>query len=383
MFEGESSGGVVSGEAVASSGKAVVSSGEEVASDETSFPRVVVGVSSGADSVCLITLLTRLAGKLKISPVLFHVNHGIRGEEADRDEEFAANLAEKLGIPCERVKIDVPAYASANGLGDEEAGRILRYEAMQAACEKYGAGVAAVAHNADDNAETVIFNMLRGSSLKGIAGMKAVTDLVVLPKPGEKDPEESKAGEESLEKTEFGAKNLERKNSVRLVRPLLTTYRADIEAYLKELGISWCTDSTNLETDYSRNYIRHNIMPEFESLRPRAKEHINRLAGDVAGLLEFADALAEAEYKKRYKDGVLSLEGWKDVPEYLRMQLCYRYICDVTGHKKDISFVHASDVLKITTLGSGKMIDVPYGYRIKKTRTGLTAGKKEQYEQNQ
>lgn len=194
------------------------------------FPRgsiVMCGLSGGADSVCLTVCLKMLSERLGIGVEAIHVNHCIRGEESDRDEQFCRELCRKLGIKLSVFTCDVPAYAKEHALSLEDAARTLRYDAFRQCSE---GKLIATAHNANDNLETAIFNLARGSGLKGIAGIPPVRD--------------------------------------NIVRPLLAVTRAEIENFLSEHGFDYVTDSTNLSDDYTRNKIRHKIIPLLEELNP-------------------------------------------------------------------------------------------------------------------
>lgn len=181
---------------------------------------VVCGLSGGADSVCLMLVLTELSDKLGISVEALHVNHCLRGSESDSDEKFCRELCEKLKIPFQSERCDVKKYAEENSLSDEEAARILRYRIFAKNSENKKI---ATAHNADDNLETVILNLARGSALKGLAGIPPVRN--------------------------------------NIIRPLLVVERMEIEAFLSLKNQNFVTDSTNLSDDYTRNKIRHKIIP--------------------------------------------------------------------------------------------------------------------------
>lgn len=193
------------------------------------FPKdckVLCGLSGGADSVSLLLSLLELRDKLGISEVLaVHVNHCLRGEESDRDEDYCRQLCRGLSVDFRAVSCDVSGYAEKNGISTEESARILRYGIF----EKYSdSHIIATAHNANDNLETVIHNLTRGSALKGICGIPPIRG--------------------------------------NIVRPLLTVSREEIEIFLKNKNISFVTDSTNLSDDYTRNKIRHNVLPVLENI---------------------------------------------------------------------------------------------------------------------
>lgn len=216
---------------------------------------VVVGLSGGPDSVFLLYALHTLQPRMGFTLWAVHVHHGIRGAEADRDEAFSEKLCAKLEIPFQAVHVAAPAYAAQHGLSLEEAARILRYEALEAARQQLGqtrAAWIAVAHHLDDQAETVLHNLVRGAGLRGLAGME------------------------------------NRRNHV--IRPLLSIKREDILKWLKQYDIPYVTDSTNADPHYTRNRIRSTVLPELREINPEASAHI----AHSAALLREADAYFHA-----------------------------------------------------------------------------------------
>ncbi|MDE6539854.1 MAG: tRNA lysidine(34) synthetase TilS [Ruminococcus sp.] len=188
---------------------------------------VICGLSGGADSVCLLVVLYRISRKIGFSVKALHVNHCLRGDESNRDENFCRKLCRELNIPFKAVSCNVTAFAEENGLSIEESARKLRYEIFSE--NSVGAKIA-TAHNANDNLETVIFNLVRGSALKGLSGIPPVRD--------------------------------------NIIRPLLVVSRAEIEEYLRNIGQNYVTDSTNLSDDYTRNKIRHQVLPVLCGINP-------------------------------------------------------------------------------------------------------------------
>lgn len=187
---------------------------------------VICGLSGGADSVCMLVSLRELKEKLKISRIsALHVNHCIRGEESRRDEEFCRKICEDFGVDFISVHCNVPKYCAEKKISEEEAARILRYQIFEE--NSYGK-ILATAHNADDNLETVIHNLTRGTALKGLCGIPPVRG--------------------------------------NIVRPLLGVSREEIEEFLIKRNIEFVTDSTNLSDDYTRNKIRHNVLPVLKEI---------------------------------------------------------------------------------------------------------------------
>ena len=322
---------------------------------------VLAAVSGGADSVCLLLLLNGLAAELGIRVFAFHMNHGIRGEEADRDEQFVEELCKQLGIPLTVMHEKVETYAEKHGLSGEEAGRILRYRHLEEIAESYQCAKIAVAHHEDDDAETVLLNLFRGSGLAGLSGIRPVRG--------------------------------------KIIRPLLCVSRKEIEEYLKGQGFSWCEDSTNRENDYTRNKIRNELLPWVkENINSRAVEHIlavSELAAqaDVYFEMEAERILEESCSKRREEakqptsqnageaDGKESGTGqdskvaenemkmytkistklFDAQPEILKTYIIRRMVLDAAGKAKDITERHIRAVMKLTGPGGGHTANLPYG----------------------
>ena len=203
---------------------------------------IVAGVSGGADSVCLLFVLKELQKTVNFRLEAVHVEHGIRGKESVADAKFVETLCKTAGIPFHLYSCDVPAYALKQKLSLEEAARKLRYLAFEEVSKKSGANKIAVAHNENDQAETILWNLVRGSGLKGLGGMKAVNG--------------------------------------NLIRPLLGSSRNEIEAYLREQKQEWRTDASNLEAVYTRNKLRNKVLPLLtEELNFQAVRHIAAAGG--------------------------------------------------------------------------------------------------------
>lgn len=213
---------------------------------------VLCAVSGGADSVCLLDLVRRLGD---VTVLCAHFDHCLRGAESARDAAFVEALCKEWGIPFFLGRGDVPAHAAENGMSLETAARELRYAFLERAAKEQGADVIATAHNLNDNAETILFRMARGTGLRGLAGIPA------------------------------------RRGSI--VRPLLKTPRCDIEEYLAARNIPHVEDSTNAETDAARNRIRLDVLPALESIHPGAAAGIARMSETLAEDEAFLTSLAE------------------------------------------------------------------------------------------
>ena len=222
--------------------------------------RVLCACSGGADSVCLLHLLCTMEG---VSVACAHFNHRLRGAESDRDEAFVKAFCAELGIPCVVGSGDVAAFAAERGLGIEEAAREMRYAFLERTAAERDCGAIATAHNADDNAETVLMNLIRGSGLKGLCGIPPVRG--------------------------------------RIIRPLLRLRRRDISAYLDENGLDHMEDSSNAGDDYARNRIRHRVLPLLQAENSAAVENIcaavESLREDEAYLSAQAEQFIESTFQ--------------------------------------------------------------------------------------
>lgn len=297
---------------------------------------VVIGLSGGADSVCLFSVLSRMAADMGFKLYAVHVHHGIRGGEADRDRDFCRRLCEKFNINLTEYEYDVPQYAGEHGLSSEEAGRLLRYKAFDETADRLGNAVIAVAHHMNDLAETVIFNMCRGSGIRGIRG--------IMPVRG------------------------------RIIRPLLCCTREEIEAYLGRHGMDYCEDSTNAGTDYARNRIRHKVIPYLcENINLRAVENIAALADNAAKAEEYLNKTAKARYENIVKEtagGVLITE-LDNEDEYIAGRVVRLVIERMTGSLKDIGESHINSVLALLDGQSGKKVSIKNGLVAERNTDGV------------
>lgn len=292
---------------------------------------IILGVSGGADSVCLLHVLLELKDELNFTIEVCHVEHGIRGEESREDAAFTRNLCRKLKVPFNEFSVDVPGYSKETGLGDEEAARILRYGIFNERAEKTN-GKVALAHHMDDNAETVLFQMLRGSGIKGLSGMQPVRDIYI--------------------------------------RPLLCVRRSMIEEYLESIGQDYCIDSTNKDTNYSRNLIRLSVIPDLLSINSKAIEHINKSALMLSEVDDYLLSQTDKEAKRiiSYKDDVVKIDADKlnNLPKVMAGEILLRGMEKIAGRRKDLTSAHVAAVMELAQNQSGKKIDLPYeitGYK--------------------
>jgi len=299
---------------------------------------VVMGVSGGADSMSLLFLLHTFGYDIRV----VHINHGIRGNEAKRDAEFIENYCETNKIPCEIITHNVPKIAKNNHESLEEAGRRIRYEEFSKYAEhiehKEGKNVLiAVGHHMNDQAETILHNLVRGTGIKGLSGMSC-------------------------------------KNN-RIVRPLLCLTRQEIEIFVKDNEIPYVTDCTNYETEYTRNLIRHSIVPTMEQLNDRAIEHISNAAeklGRIDRYLSKNVKLSYEEYVSSKNDvEFLSLDIFENEDLIIIEEVIRQIIKNHTGKLKDITTEHIGMVTDLCFKQVGKNVNLPYGLKITKGYNNL------------
>jgi tRNA(Ile)-lysidine synthase len=255
----------------------------------------VVALSGGPDSVCVAKILGNLFVQKSFSKlILAHLNHQLRGPESDKDEAFVRQLAQAWNLPCRIERRDVAAVALASGANLEDAARRLRYDWFAQVAREEGANWVATGHSADDQAETVLFRLLRGSGLQGLAGMAQRRPLV----PG-----------------------------IDLVRPLLPVNRVAIIAFLKNHQQAFCADSSNLDVSFTRNRLRHELLPLLaETYNPAIAEILCRLAVQARAVQEeiapwASQLLTQTELPRAEDIVVLEVAGLKRASRHLRCEL--------------------------------------------------------------
>lgn len=284
--------------------------------------RVLIGLSGGADSMSLLHCLHNWP-KAGLEICAVHVHHGLRGAEADRDEAFVREQCAQLGVPLYVEHADVAAEAQANGETVEQAGRRVRYAVFEKQADVWQADYIATAHTADDQTETVLLHLLRGSGVDGLAGIPA------------------KRG--------------------RLVRPLLCCTREEIEAYCAACAIPYIVDSTNTDTAYTRNRVRHELLPLLRQFNGAADESIRRLAAHAAQDSAYlhalaADALSRARLPKGYSAAAFIVQA---VP--VRRRMLRQLLAEVGAF--DISESHLL-AMEQAVLRKNGGVDLPDGHRL-------------------
>lgn len=312
---------------------------------------VIAGVSGGADSVCLFLLLLELREEMGFTLSLVHVEHGIRGEESLRDGEFVKNLGERYGLDCAVIHCCVPKEAEKRGISTEEAARLLRYEILEGQAvtkeRQYGCNSSqvkiAVAHHREDLAETMVFHLLRGSGIDGLCGIPPVRG--------------------------------------RIIRPLLCVSRREIEEYLIERKQDFCTDSTNDSRQYSRNFIRHEILPGLCRINSEAVGHMWDLAEELS---QVSCYLKEQTHRAcmecvRQEAGRVYCDVEKLLanPPAIQKRILKEILKDSAKSGRDITREHVETLFHLAEGRVGRKASLPYGLEAVKTYGELEIRKRE------
>lgn len=287
--------------------------------------RIVTGVSGGADSVCLFHALLELMPVFHHKLFVVHINHGIRGRQADEDEEFVRNMCAVNGIWFTSVLKDVPAIAKEEGLTEEEAGRKVRYEEFYKCFYENKCNKIAIAHNKNDNAETILFHLFRGSGIKGLSGIRPVRD--------------------------------------EIIRPLLNITRAEIEMYLEDKGITYREDATNFTMDYTRNKIRLGILPLAEqAINSKAIEHITKAGQQLSEIEEYLFKMTQSAYEwiVSWKKDVyyLQVKEFNQEDIVIKKNIIREILAKLIGGFKDLEAFHIDLVLGLCGKETGKRLNL-------------------------
>jgi tRNA(Ile)-lysidine synthase len=357
---------------------------------------VVVGVSGGPDSLCLLHVLCRFKEEYDLTLHVAHLHHGLRGADADADADYVRALAADWRLACTVEQEDVPALARQHRLAFEEAARRARYSFLSGVASAAGAQTVAVGHNADDQAETVLMHFIRGSGLAGLRGMLAVTPLEGY-RLFEGDGGRQATDDVSRTKVEpqRPTSSLQAPtSSLQIIRPLLEVTRAEIEAYCDRHGLEPRFDRSNLDTTYFRNWLRHEVLPLLAQHNPNVREVMRRCArvitDDYALLRSLLDetwprvVLEESPASpplgpvlsgasRAGTEGeaiVFDLDAWRALPTALQRSTLREAIHRLRRSLRNINFLHVENALLVArdgttgdqaTLPQGLMLTVGYG----------------------
>lgn len=320
--------------------------------------KLVIGVSGGADSVCLFWLLKCLQDEYGLSLYVVHVNHKIRTEAAE-DADYVRKLCEAYEVPFYLFEEDIPKRSEEWGISEEEAGRKIRYQCFWQVAKETGADKIATAHHLGDQAETVLFHLIRGTDLSGMAGIRPVS-----------------VWKDGVESFETG------KEGITVIRPLLCVTKEEITEELIRQNISWREDMTNQDNLYMRNRLRNQILPQLCEINEHAVEHIARFAQCARQQQAFFDKTVQrymAEYVTKYEetegaDGMIgSWQRKKQVTGYatdrkklilqepvLAQAVIYEMLAEACGSRQNLTAEHVQAVYRLLESQSGRRILLPY-----------------------
>ncbi len=306
--------------------------------------RWVVGVSGGADSVLLLYAMRQLSERRELRWELHvaHLHHGLRGSEADADAKFVEDLARQLALPAHIERVHIPSEVATGGGSVEEVSRQHRYKFLERVALKADAAGVAVAHHADDDAETILHRICRGTGMRGLAGMRQT-------RPIQPD------------------------SRVLLIRPLLDHRRATIEELCEQRGIEFRTDSTNLDAEFTRGRIRNVVLPMLrEHLNPNVTDALLRLAEQARWLetylrdaaVRIFDSLVVSDTPERI---VLNTRALLSKQRVIQAEVIRRAVSLLPGGEQDLSFTNVDDVLRLAAdRGSGKELHLPGSVMVRK-----------------
>jgi len=296
---------------------------------------LVVAVSGGPDSVCLLHILVKLQKELNLKLHVAHLNHQLRGAESEADARYVANLSRRLNIPATIERRDVKAYQDQHHLSLEEAAREVRYTFLAQVAKSIGASQAATGHTADDHIETILMHLIRGAGTRGLRGLQPSSRW--------------QSGGESLT----------------IVRPLLPVSRQETNDYCRHHRLKPRIDASNLSLSPLRNRIRHQLLPLLKSYNPRVAEALLRTARIAADDLTFIDMEGTQLWSEiaHEQEGIIALDKEKflNLPSALKRHLLLTSIEKLLGNLKDIEMHHIEEMMSALTKPAGKRLILPEG----------------------
>ncbi len=279
---------------------------------------VLCAVSGGADSICLLHVMLALKSELNLSVYVANVNHMLRGEESDRDSDFVKSVCKAANIECFYREYDIEKISKERKMGEEECGRICRYEFFEETARNLCNAKIATAHNLNDNAETILFRLIRGSSAHGLSGIAYKRD--------------------------------------RVIRPLLDVSRDEIENYLKINGITWCEDSTNKIPVYARNKLRLNVIPQLKEIVNNAEKRIVTAAKIISDDNEYLSKLTDDALTQCYFNKFIDVEAFLSYDISIRRRITAKILA--LWNMKEVSADKIEDFICFSKKDTGKMFDI-------------------------
>ena len=290
--------------------------------------KIIVALSGGPDSICLIHILNKLKDKYGIQLYAAHVNHCLRGKDSDGDESYAEEFCKSLGIEFFSKRIDINEMAERLNMSSETAGREARYNFFDELRESLGADKVALAHNLNDQAETVLMRIIRGAGIEGLQGIKPIRDGIY-------------------------------------IRPILSLSRSEIEQYCEDNNLNPRTDKSNFENIYNRNKIRLELIPYIEkNFNKDIINTLNRLSGIVSKDNEYLESVAREKYLSYCickENSVTVRSGLLKEKESIVSRVIRKALSELKGDLKNIELVHINDIIELFTMGTGKEVHLPGG----------------------
>jgi tRNA(Ile)-lysidine synthase len=294
--------------------------------------KVLVGVSGGADSIALLHILHKFSHSQNYSLIVVHINHMARGKDSDVDAGFVESMAEKLKLPFYLKKINVGIERLKLKTSFQDAARIIRYQFFEETLQTVGGHRVALGHTADDQVETILINIVRGTGLKGLAGIPQVRNCII--------------------------------------RPFLEFYRKDLEIYLKENDLSFREDSSNFDKKYLRNRIRHELIPHLETYNPSIKKCLQ----EMSGIIRVEDSLLSQTTKDIFKQKlgknnekhiIWEIKDFQSYAIALRKRLVRDIFCHITGDMQAITAYHVQQIITLfNSPKAGKVLNIPRGVTV-------------------
>ena len=309
---------------------------------------VLIAISGGRDSMCLLDVMATLSEMYGFDIVLCHINHNIRNDESKRDEDFVVNYSKELSLYCITKDVYAIEYSKNKGLSLEEAARVLRYQALEdirnelinndnyALKKNY---YIATAHHKNDQAETIIHNIIRGSGLYGLKGMTKING--------------------------------------HYIKPLLDVDRKDIEQYIKDLSLPYVNDSTNADITFTRNFIRNNIITDFLKINDKSIEHIADLSNDIIDLYKYIDTVVSSELdnitiSSTNNSYIIDTVKYKSINKFIQIEIIKLIFDRLSINKKDISRVHFNSIIDLIIGNNNRHLDLPYNLTADKNNNQVT-----------
>ena len=296
---------------------------------------LLLAVSGGADSVCLLNVMLSLREKLGISLHVAHLDHQLRAEESEADAAYVGELAKRFDIPLTVSKADVNGYRKEHRLSLEEAAREVRYDFLAETAVAVGANAIAIGHTLDDQVETIMLHIIRGSGICGLVGLNPKTSRRL------------------------------NGHQVNIIRPLLEISRMETQQYCLENNLAAMDDSTNLSLEPLRNRIRHKLLPELKKYNPGFVESLLRTSAIAADEIAFLDSESakvwELVAKEQNDSVILNKDEFDALPNALKRHLIRAVIKKLLGTLKDIEERHIEEIMGVSGKQAGKYINLPYG----------------------